>query len=139
MPDTKFEHHDILDYRGKWLLIQFLDTTCPHCKALSKTLEQLKKRLAGKVEVVGIVIPPENMASVAAFRNANQITYPVLFDSSQVAITYFKATPQNRQMALPHLFAVDPNGWLARDWGQARAEDPSMVKEIEALVNSGKK
>jgi peroxiredoxin len=136
LPDTKMQHHDILDYRGKWLLIEFMETKCPHCKTLSKTLEQIRKRQAGKVEVVGIVIPPENMATVGAYINETKITYPILFDSSQVAIIYFRATPQNPSFATPHLFAVDPNGWLARDWGSARAEDPGIVSEIEGLINS---
>jgi peroxiredoxin len=140
LPDTKMQQHDLLDYRGKWLLIEFLESKCPHCKALSKTLEDLKKRFAGKLEVVGVVIPPENMTTVGAYINETKITYPILFDSSQMAIPYFRATPQNPSFSTPHLFAVDPNGWLARDWGSARAEDPRLVKEIEELIrSSGKK
>jgi peroxiredoxin len=139
LPDTKLQTRDILDYRGRWLFIEFMESKCPHCKALSKTLDSLMKRFPGKVEVVGIVLPPENMATVGAYITETKVTYPILFDSSQVAITYFKATPQNAQIDTPHLFAVDPNGWIQRDWNSARAEDPTLVKEIEAMMGAANK
>ena len=110
LPDTKMQTRDLLDYRGKWLLIEFTETKCPRCKALSKTLDQFAKKFAGKVEVVGVVLPPENMATVGAYITETKIAFPILFDSSQMAITYFRATPQNPQIATPHLFLVDPNG-----------------------------
>lgn len=140
LPDTKMQSHDILDYRGRWLLLDFMETNCPHCKALTKSLEQLKKKLAGKVEVLSVVVPPENMNTVGKYITENGVTSPILFDSSQVAITYFKATPQKPSFDTPHLFAIDPNGWIVRDYGQQRAEDPALIKELETLItNSAKK
>ena len=35
--------HDILDYRGSWLLLDFMKTDCPVCKQLSMDLEGVKK------------------------------------------------------------------------------------------------
>ena len=31
LPDSKLVQHDILDYRGKWLIVDFMKTDCPHC------------------------------------------------------------------------------------------------------------
>ncbi len=140
LPDSKFTQHDILDYRGKWLLLDFMQTNCPHCKALSKTLEDLKSRYAGKVAVLSVVEPPDNTATVAKYIADNKITVPIVFDLSQTATAYFKATPTNPSFDTPHLFAIDPNGQIVRDWGQAMAEDPALVKELDQLLNgSGKK
>jgi peroxiredoxin len=136
LPDTKMQSHDILDYRGRWLLLDFMETNCPHCKALTKSLEQLKKKLAGKVEVLSVVVPPENMATVGKYITENGVTSPILFDSSQVAITYFKATPAKPSFDTPHLFAIDPNGWIVKDYGQQRAEDPALMKELETMITS---
>ena len=58
LPDSGFVQHDILDYRGKWLLIEYMQTNCPHCKALTKLLESKKSGFKGKVEVLDIVIAP---------------------------------------------------------------------------------
>jgi len=134
LPDSKLEQHDILDYRGKWLLVDFMQTNCPHCKALTKTLEDVKAKYAGKLTVLSIVLPPDNMNSVAKYVVDNKVTVPVLFDSSQVAAAYFKATPTNSSVDMPHLFAIDPNGQIVRDWGQAVAENPLLIKEIDTLL-----
>jgi peroxiredoxin len=135
LPDSKLEQHDILDYRGKWLLIDFMQTNCPHCKAMSKMLEEVKAKYAGKLAVLSIVLPPENMTSVARYVAENKVTVPILFDSSQVAASYFKATPTNSSVDMPHLFAIDPAGQIVRDWGQAFAENPQLVKDIETLIS----
>src|SRR5438270_233709 len=85
-------------------------------RGISKTLESLKTKYKDRMDVVGVVVPPENMATVGAYINETKITYPILFDSSQVAISYFKATPANPNFDTPHLFAVNPEGWLVQDW-----------------------
>ena len=139
LPDSKFGQHDILDYRGKWLLIEFMQTTCPHCKALSTTLQELRVKLAPKVDVLAIVEPPDNTNTVGKYLSENKISFPIVFDSYLAAQSYFKATPANPSFDTPHLFAVDPNGQIVRDWGQAAADSPQTAKEIEQLVNSAAK
>jgi peroxiredoxin len=140
LPDTKLAQHDILDYRGKWLLIEFMQVTCPHCRTLALMLEQLKPKLAGKVSVLAIVEPPDNIGAVNKYLADNTwFTSPVLFDSYLVATAYFKATPQNPSFDTPHLFAIDPNGQIVRDWGQVMADQPTTGKEIEQLVTSAAK
>jgi len=134
LPDSALAQHDILDYRGRWLLIEFMMTNCPHCKALSKTLEAYQSSHAGKVAVLAIVVPPDNLQTVGAYIKENKITYPILFDSSQAAASYFKATPANPSFDTPHLFAIDPKGTIVHDWGQASADDPELVKELDALM-----
>jgi peroxiredoxin len=138
LPDPTLKQHDILDYRGRWLLIEFMQTSCPHCKALSKTLDAFKKRFAGKVDVLSVVIsPPENQQTAAAYTRETGITFPILFDMGQVASNYFKATPQNPSFDVPHLFAINPNGMIVRDWGHEAAENAGLVKELEQLVSGG--
>jgi peroxiredoxin len=134
LPDSALTQHDILDYRGRWLLIEFMMTNCPHCKALSKTLEMFKTDHAANVAILSIVVPPDNLQTVGAYIKENKITFPILFDSSQVAASYFKATPANPSFDTPHLFAVDPKGMIVHDWGQASAEDPGLLKELGDLV-----
>jgi peroxiredoxin len=136
LPDSKLNQHDILDYRGKWLLIEFMQTTCPHCRTLGIMLEDLKTKLPGKVAVLAIVEPPDNTNTVGKYIADNHFSAPILFDSYLVATAYFKATPANPSFDTPHLFAVDPNGQIVRDWGQAAADQPAVAKEIELLVTA---
>jgi peroxiredoxin len=139
LPDSTFKQYDILDYRGRWVLLDFMKTDCPHCKALSKTLEEVKARYGTKVMVLSVVVPPDNMDRVAKYTAETRVTTPILFDSSQVAAAYFKITPVNRgSFDTPHLFAIDPVGMIARDWGQASADSKDWVKDFDQLVAAKK-
>jgi peroxiredoxin len=135
LPDSSLRQHDILDYRGKWLLLDFMKTDCPHCKELSKKLEGVMGKYRGKVEVLGVVLPPDNQQTVARYIMETKITSAIVFDSSQTAIPYFKATPTTAGFDTPHLFAIDPNGMIVKDWGQAAVETPGFLGELDQLLN----
>lgn len=134
LPDSKLVQHDILDYRGRWLIVDFMKTNCPHCKALSKTLEEIKAKYGSKIDMLSVVIPPENTNTVGAYIAENKITTPIVFDSSQVAVAYFKATPDRPGFDTPHWFLIDPNGYIAKDWGQWNLESGDWVKEFDRLL-----
>ena len=139
LPDSTFKQYDILDYRGRWLLIDFMRTDCPHCKALTKTLEEVRSKYKNKVAALSIVVPPENMSTVARYITENKTTTPILFDSGQVAASYFNITPtHNGGFDTPHMFAVDPSGMIAGQWGQASADSGDWVKDLDQLM-AGKK
>jgi peroxiredoxin len=136
LPDSSLKSHDILDSRGHWVLLDFMKTDCPHCKDLSKKLEGLKGRYGAKVEVLSILIaPPETQGTVLRYVAENKITSAFLFDQGQVAVTYFKATPQNPAFDTPHLFAIDPNGMIVHDWNQLGVESPGFLAELDQLLN----
>jgi peroxiredoxin len=144
LPDSSLTQHDILDYRGRWLLLDFMKTDCPHCVALTKVLEDVQKQFGQKVAVLGIVVsPPETTATVAKYQAANKVTSAIVFDLSQVAMAYFKATPASPGLDTPHLFVIDPNGKIVRDWGdtdQTREimEGAGLAKELQALMAAAK-
>lgn len=136
LPDSRLQSHDILDARGHWLLLDFMKTDCPHCKALSKKLEGIKAKYGDKVDVWSIVIaPPENQNTVAAYINETKSTSAFLFDQGQVAVTYFRATPQNPAFDTPHLFVIDPNGYIAREWNQSGVESAEFTSILDQVLN----
>lgn len=142
LPDAKLNHYDILDYRGKYLLLDFMITNCVHCKALTGVLEKVKAKYGAKVAILSITVtPPETDTSVAAYIKENKVTIPILFDMGQTAAVYFKATPQKPNFDTPHLFVIDPNGMIVRDWGHSDATHDlmegngnAMFKELDALM-----
>ena len=135
LPDSNLRQHDILDYRGSWLFLEFMETNCPNCKELSKKLQSIKTKYGPKVGVLSIVItPPETQATVGKYVAETKITTPVLFDSSQVAISYFKATPQNPTFDSPHLFAINPNGLIVKEWTQSAMMGLGFLVEVEQLI-----
>ena len=145
LPDSNMKHYDLLDYRGKWLLLDFMVTNCIHCKKLSEILEKVQTKYgASKLVVLSVTItPPENTNTVAAYAKENKLSIPILFDQSQMTAVYMKITPQKPNFDTPHLFVIDPNGNIARDWGYSDAtkgvlEGNDLFKELDNLMNAKK-
>ena len=139
LPDSGFNQHDLADYRGKWLLLEFMRTDCPHCKMLSKLLESKKGKYGAKADVLSVVVaPPDNQNTVKAYIAEQKITSPIVFDQGQVALSYFRATPANPSFDTPHLFAIDPNGNIVHDWTQAEVEAGGFPALLDSVV-TGKK
>jgi peroxiredoxin len=142
LPDGNQLQHDILDYRGKWLLLNFIKTAdCANCPALSKLLEQMKKQGGAKVDVLSVLLsPPENANTAARYIVDNKMTSPIVFDQSQVAIAYYKATPARPGIDTPHLFVINPAGSMVKDWGEGAllpflGGKSSLWTELQALMN----
>ena len=137
LPDATFKRYDLQDYRGKWVLIDFTLTTCPHCKHLAKTLEDVKKKYGTAVMILQVVLPPDTTATVAQYVKENNITVPVVFDMGQMAASYFNASPANPTFDTPHLFVIDPKGMIVRDYGHADediVEGPGLMRELDGLI-----
>src|SRR5579872_56684 len=139
LPDSRFDQHDLLYYRGRWLIVDFMKTNCPHCTTLAGTLEDVKARLSAKVGILEVVVPPDNLSTVAKFIAETKTTSPVVFDSGQVAASYFKITPVNQKpFDTPHWFLVDPSGMIVHDWNQSAADTADWVKELDQLIAAKK-
>jgi peroxiredoxin len=145
LPDSSFTRYDLQDYRGRWLLVDFMVTNCPHCKELSHALEAAKQKFSDKVAILSVVIaPPESQESVAKYIQENAVTIPILFDQGQMAASYFNATPAKPTFDTPHLFIVDPKGTIVRDFGHSDSDESihslfqpaGLVKELESLFKS---
>lgn len=140
LPDPTMKQFDILDYRGRWLLLDFMRTECDHCKQLTKTLDALKAKLGAKIAVLAVVEPPENTATVSKYKAATKTTTPILFDSGTTAMWYFHATPAKPAIDnSPHLFAINPQGTIVRDWSEGAVIAPGFAAELEALINGAAK
>jgi len=134
LPDSSMKPYDLLDYRGRWLVLDYMKTDMPASKPLSKQLDQLKARLGAKVAILSIVLPPDNTATVAKYISETKTTVPILFDSGQTGMWYFKATPQRPSFDSPHLFLIDPQGMIVRDWTQMDIERGGYMPQVEALI-----
>ncbi len=132
LPDMNMKQHDLQDFRGKLVLLNIMQTACPHCNAFSKTLAEAEKKYKGQVQVIDIVnTPPETQATVRDYLMRNGVSQLVLFDCRQVAISYLKLTPQKPSFDVPHLFIIDQKGWIQADYGYNAAN--AGIFEGEAL------
>ena len=140
LPDPTYSHfYDLQDYRGKLVLIDIMSTTCPHCQLLSTTLETLKQKYGAKLQILSVVLPPDNQATIQRYVTTNKVTVPILCDMGQMTISYLNAKPGQAHMEVPHLFLIDQQGMIRNDWvygetTKAIFEGQGLAPEIDKLV-----
>ena len=135
LPDSKFKQHDMQDYRGKVVLIEFMRTDCPKCQELTKTLEQVRAKYGDKIQLLSIVTaPPDNQQTVSRYIAANKVTYPFLFDCGQVTASYLQITPQNPTAHFPHLLVIDKAGMIRRDLAGDDVSLANITGAVDPLV-----
>ncbi len=116
LPDISLQHHDLYKYRGKVVILNVMQTQCPHCKVFSRNLGRVENKYAGKIRVINVVNPPDTQKTVRSYLLANRTNQLVLFDCGQVAASYLKVTPENPTFDTPHFFVIDQQGWIQEDY-----------------------
>ncbi len=140
LPDSRMQVFDLADYRGKIVLLEFMQTTCPHCQAFSEILRQAEQKYGSKIQILAVVKSPEDDAGkVSQYIKAHKVTYPILFDAGQMAFSYVRSG----QLQFPHLYIIDPNGDIRSDYLYGPAtqeifEGKGLFTELDRMV-SGKK
>ncbi len=142
--DSSGKQFDLQAYRGKIVLVDIMQTNCPHCRAFARILDRVTAKYGDRVMVLSVVNPPDSPAIVGLFLKEMKPAFPVLFDCGQMAISYLKVTPQNPSVDVPHLFIIDGNGWIVNDYGYAEAtksifEGQALFTELDRLLAAKKK
>jgi peroxiredoxin len=140
LPDLNVNYHDLYDYRGKVVLLDIVQTSCPVCGSSHRILETIRQKFPGKVQILSVVVPPDNQNSVRQFIANFAVKTPVLFDCGQMIGSYLKLTPQKPQATFPHLFLIDANGMIRNDWEYKSGQEKyfeslePLLGEVTALV-----
>ncbi|MGH9722624.1 MAG: peroxiredoxin family protein [Bryobacteraceae bacterium] len=142
LPDSTGKLYDPQDYRGKLLIVDFMQTACPHCAEFSKILEQVRAKYRDRVAILSIVNPPSDTKSVGAYIAEHKVTTPILFDCGQVAYSYLR--PKSNSIAVPHVFLIDSQGMIQRDYGHSDAnkeilEGRGLFPVIDQLLAAPKR
>lgn len=142
LPDSSAKQHDPQDYRGKVLLLDFMQTGCPNCRTMTGVLEQVKAKFGARIQVLSVVLPPDTMDSVQRYIKEQSVSSPMLFDCGQMTASYLRITPQNPKVHFPHLFLIDSEGFIRNDYGHADIQGgavnaKSLAAEIEQMLAGG--
>jgi peroxiredoxin len=137
LPEASAKMHDTQDYRGKILIIDFMQVTCPHCATFSAILEQAKARYGDRIAILSVVNPPSDQKGVIDYAAKNKITTPILFDCGQVAYSYLK--PTSPQITIPHVFLIDGDGMIRNDFSfgpdtAAIFEGKGLFAELDKML-----
>jgi peroxiredoxin len=114
LPEGPGLQRDPQDYRGKVLIVDFMQVTCEHCIVFSAILEQARARYGDKIAILSIVNPPSDAKGVADYITQHKIKSPILFDCGQVAYSYLK--PTSPTITIPHVFLIDAEGMIRNDF-----------------------
>src|SRR5580658_8183882 len=133
LQDSHFVQHDTQDYRGKVLIVEFMQTTCPVCIRLADTLVQVKAKYGDKVGILSITTLPDNFQTADKFAAEHKVPWPILFDSGQVMMSYLKVTPANPKVSFPHVFIIDGQGTIRNDFEEG-ADAAEISADIDKLL-----
>lgn len=134
--DSNGQMHDLLDYRGKVLVLEMMQTTCPHCAAFADILAQVPQKYGDKVAIVSVVsIPQDNADTVRKYIAGHHVTYPIVFDAGQMQYSYVLKP----HVDLPYVVIIDQNGNIRGEFGYALTtrdifEGKGLFTELDRLT-----
>jgi len=133
LADSHFKQHDPQDYKGKVLIVEFMQTTCPICMLLTENLLQVRAKYGDKIGILSVTTLPDSFQTADKYAAEHKIPWPILFDSGQVMMSYLKVTPANPKVNFPHSFIIDSSGTIRDDF--EGAEDAGTISaEIDKLI-----
>ncbi len=125
LPDLDGEVHDLSDYEGKIIVINFWSTECPSAIRADKGIGPMLEKWREEVILFSIASnanePHEQLVKAAAERSVS----PLLHDSEQKVATLYGA------VTTPHIFVTDKEGILRY---QGAFNDVTF-RQLEPTVN----
>jgi thiol-disulfide isomerase/thioredoxin len=107
LTDLDSKTHDLADYKGKVVLVNFWASWCPPCVKEMPSMQRLKEKMAGKPFVIlGVnLAEPEN--EVRDFLATKvKVDFPILMDRDGAALKAWKV------FVFPTSFVIGPDGMI---------------------------
>ena len=125
--------HQLSDYRGKVILINFWATWCEPCRDEMPSIQELKKRLEGKPFVVLAVNLDEPESRIRKFLLQVKVDFTILLDPERKAAKAWNAR------ILPASFVAGPDGGIRYSLvGEINWDHELVVSRIAELLPTGK-
>lgn len=129
LKDLNGNSHNLSDYRGRVVLVNFWATWCPPCRAEMPSMERLQQKLAHKPFTVLAVDMGESEAAVRAFLKEIPVSFPILMDKDGAALKRWKV------FAFPTSYVVDAQGRIRYAlFGALEWDQPDPLRKITELL-----
>lgn len=127
--DLDGKPHDLKDYRGKVVMVQFWASYCPPCLKEMPSMVRLKAKLTGKPFAILAVNMGESEKEVRDFLARVKTDFTILMDPEGRALAAWKV------FVAPSTFLVDPKGNIRYTLqGGAEWDAPEYVAKISELL-----
>lgn len=103
LTDLSGEKHQLSDYEGKGVFLNFWGTWCEPCKEEMPHMEKLSKEYEGQVEVLAVNVGDSELQT-KKFAEQYGLTFPIAIDSSKEVQKAYGVNP------LPATFMISPEG-----------------------------
>lgn len=128
LKDINGVNHNLANYRGKVVLINFWASWCPPCREEMPSMQRLKHKLDGKPFAILAVASGEETQDSIAFLNIIKVNFDVLPDTDAAVTKRWKV------YGLPTSFLIGPDGRLLYALtGPTEWDMPETVQLIESL------
>jgi glutaredoxin len=118
------------DCRGRVTVMAFIVTSCPHCQAFSKVLEDLSRTKSVCAREAAF----NDDADITGFARSLQITFPVLKIGRGV-MNDFMGVPRGSRVGTPQIAVIDRAGVIQAQ--SAREGSPVLMQPeiLRAIVD----
>jgi thiol-disulfide isomerase/thioredoxin len=106
LPDLKGVSHNLSQYRGKIVIINFWSSECPHSERTDRHLQTLLENWDGEVIALPVASNRNESAQLVAEAAESRGVRQVLIDSEHVVADLYGA------ITTPHVFVLDREGIL---------------------------
>ena len=106
LPDLQGNLHELSDYRGKIVIVNFWSAECPHSERTDRSTMACLVQWGGDVELLSIASNRSESAQVVEEVAKVRRLPRVLMDAGHVVADLYEA------VATPHVFVVDKDGIL---------------------------
>ena len=132
-------------YRGKVVALEFIFTTCPHCQAASKVMENFQREFGPRgFQAIDVAVNDNADLKVEDFAKDFQVNFPVGWTLRDQMIAFMGWT--SSYYVVPQLVLIDREGYIhyqtpereSADWDKLMNQDAirQHIEELLSLNNS---